>query len=288
MEKKEDLNDELTGGGISPSSKSIAKSKPAKGARRHLSRLNNAAVRIPQRKRPNAQKHGAFSMCPTIPGEDPREFQELHWALIDEWQPSGPSEEDAVFSLADLMWRKRRAQRFLRTKLIESTHDPRSPTFDKRRGFELFILCLRFDPEVAFERMASRLLTAATVSHLEQKFRRSNYRSTPEWAEAVITEIKSNLIPAAPPSLEATEPGEGDLPEPLRQMAVGWKVNASIQNAKEDFEADLNLRQRLDAMIHRQFKHLIQLKAMKQMLRQTSAARDDEQPKRITARDGLQ
>jgi hypothetical protein len=185
------------------------------------------------------------------------------------------------------MWRKRRAQRFLQTKLIESTYDPRSPTFDERR-FELFILCLRFDPEVAFERMASRLLTAATISHLKQKFPRFNYQSTPEWAEAVITEIKSILLPAAPLSLEATEPGEGDLPEPLRKMAVGWKVNASIQNAKEDFEADLNLRQRLDTMIHRQFKHLIELKAMKQILRQTSAARDDEQPKRITARNGLQ
>jgi hypothetical protein len=148
-------------------------------------------VRNPQSKRPNAQKHGAFSMCPTIPGEDPREFQELHSALIDEWQPSGPSEEDAVFSLADLMWRKRRAQRFLQTKLIGSTYDPRSPTFDERRGFELFILCLRFDPEVAFERMASRLLTAATISHLKQKFPRFNYQSTPEWAGAVITEIKS-------------------------------------------------------------------------------------------------
>jgi hypothetical protein len=140
---------------------------------------------------------------------------------------------------------------------------------------------------VAFERMASRFLTAATISHLEQKFPRFNHQSTPEWAEAVITEIKSILLPASRPSLEATEPGEGDLPEPLRKMAVGWKVNASIQNAKEDFEADLNLRQRLDAMIHRQFKHLIEVKAMKQMLRQTSAAQDDEQPKRITARNGL-
>jgi hypothetical protein len=205
--------------------------------------------------------------------------------LIDEWQPAGPSEEDAVFSLADLMWRKLRAQRFLRTKLRESTYDPRSPTFDEWRGLALFVLCLRFDPEVAFERMASRLLTAAAINHLKQKFPPSNYQSTSEWAKAVITEIESILLPAAPPSLE--EPGEGDLPEPLRKMAVGWKVNASIQNAKEDFEADLNLHERLDAMIHRKFKHLIEVKAMKQMLRQTSAAQDDEQPKRITARNGL-
>ena len=213
------------------------------------------------------------------------EFAELYAAVIEEWQPSGPTEADAVFSLADLMWRKLRAQRFLRTKLITSTHDPRSPTFDQRRGFNRFIGCMRSEPETSFERHAGAFLRADTISHLKQKFPRSNYPSTPEWAEAVIMEIKSVLLPAAAPSLEASDPGEGD---DLPEMPGELEVMASITHAKEDFEADLNLRQRLDAMIHRQVKHLIQLKAMKQMLRQTSAARDDQQPKRITARRGLQ
>jgi hypothetical protein len=221
-------------------------------------------------------------MCGTIPGEDPREFQELLSALIDEWQASGPTEIDAIFSLADLVWRKRRAQRFLQNKLIINTFDPGSPTFDVRRGLNLFIGCMRSKPETSFDRHARAFLRADTISHLKQKFPRSNYPSTPEWAEAVIMEIKSVSLPAAPPSLE--DPGDGDLPE----MPGELEVMASITHAKEDFEADLNLRQRLDAMIHRQFKRLIELKAMKQMLRQTSAARDDEQPKRITARDGLQ
>jgi hypothetical protein len=49
-------------------------------------------------------------------GRKPRVF--VRWVtLIDEWQPSGPTEEDAVFSLADLMWRKHRAQRFIQAKL---------------------------------------------------------------------------------------------------------------------------------------------------------------------------
>jgi hypothetical protein len=266
------MNNEHSAGGISPLSKSRSKKTPAAKARDHRNRLNGAVTRVPKPKRPNAQKHGVFALgdFPTIPGEDVREYAELCTDLVDEWEPSGPTEIDAVLSLADLMWRKRRAQRFLRTKLNERTLDPGSPTFDKRRGLDIFILCLRAEPEAAFERMARFLLTAATISHLEQKFPRSNYQSTPEWAEAVITEIKSILLPAAPPSLEATEPGEGDLPEPLRKMAVGWQVNASIENAKEDFEADLDLRERLDGMIARQTKHLIQLKAMKQMLRQTS------------------
>ena len=208
--EKEDLNKEHTAGGVSPSSKS--RSKRGVRAYHPRNRGNNGATRIPQSTRPNAQKHGVFSACSTIPGEDPREFQELLSGLIDEWQPAGRSEEDAVFSLADLMWRKRRAQRFFRTKLIESTYNPRSPTFDERRGLDLFILGLRKDPETAFEQIASRLLTAASISHLKQKFPRSKYQSTSEWAEAVITEIKSILLPAAPPSLEATEPGRAICP----------------------------------------------------------------------------
>ena len=212
------------------------------------------------------------------------EFIELYAAVIEEWQPSGPTEADAVFSLAGLMWRKLRAQRFLRAKLILKTFDSNSPTFDERRGFNLFIHWMRSEPETAFERHASIFLRPHAISHLRQKFCRSNYPSTPEWAQAVIMEIKSVLLPAAPPSLEATEPGEGDLSEPLRKMPGELQAIASITHAGKDFEAELNLRQRLDAMIHRQVKHLIQLKAMKQMLRQTSAARDDEQPKRITAK----
>jgi hypothetical protein len=286
MEKKGDVNDELNGGGISPSSKSLSKRKPAAGSRRHPSRLSDAATRVP--KRPNALKHGMFALNPTIPGEDEREYVELRARLFVEWEPSGPTEEDAVFSLADLMWRKLRAQRLLRAKFTASTYDPNMPSFDERRGFALFIDCLRSEPETAFQRHASRFLRANTINHLKQKFSRSNYQSTSEWAEAVIIEIKSVLLPAALPSLEATEPGEGDLSEPLRKTLIEWKVGASIQDAREDFEADLNLRQRIDVMIHRQVKHLIQLKAWKQMIRQTSASRDDEQPKRIAARDGLQ
>jgi hypothetical protein len=70
-----DLNNDHSVDGISPSSKSRTKRKPAGGARRHLSRLNDTAVRIPQGKRPNAQKHGALSTCPTIPGETGASFK---------------------------------------------------------------------------------------------------------------------------------------------------------------------------------------------------------------------
>jgi hypothetical protein len=261
------LNNDHTDGGMPPPSKSRSKRRPAGRTHHYRNRLNDAATRLPQSKYANALKHGIFAVNPTIPGEDVREFADLHTALIVEWQPSGPTEADAVHSLADLMWRKRRAQKMLRARLIASTYDPGSPAFDERRGLDCFIYCLRSEPETAFERPASVLLSADNISHLTRKFPRSNYQSTSEWAEAVIAEIKSVLLPAALPSLEAAELGEGDLPERLRTMVLG----ASFLREKELFEDELNLRERLEAMIHRQVKHLAQLKAMKEMLRQTSA-----------------
>jgi len=269
--------------GMQSSSKSRSKRESAGGAHhQHRWRADVAAHRR------NALKHGAFAIDPTIPGEDSQEFTELYAALIIEWQPSGPTEADAVFSLADLMWRKRRAQKMLRASLATNNCRPSDPMFDERRSFNYFIDCMRSVPETAFERYASRLLTAHSISHLKQKFPRSNYQSTSEWAEAVIGEIKSVLLPAAAPSLEATEPGEGELTGPLRQSVVEAMVAASILSEKELFDNELNLRERLEGMIDRKVKHLIQLKANKQMFRQISATCKDEQPKRTAARSGLQ
>jgi hypothetical protein len=52
-----------------------------------------------RRKRPNARKHGVFDATAILPGEDPREFEELHSALAGEWTPASATEEDVRFAL---------------------------------------------------------------------------------------------------------------------------------------------------------------------------------------------
>ena len=260
------MSNENSADGIKPSSKSLAKRTPPARAYRDQTPQIDAATRIPKQKRPNAQKHAVFALDPVLPGEDVGQFRELHSAFIEEWKPSGITEQEAVLSLADLMWRKRRALRLLQAKVFRDTCDPCSPTFDERRGLDFFIYSMREEPETAFQRWADTLLKTHNISYLKRKFPRANYPSTSEWAEAVIADIKSVLLPAAPPSVDAPEPLE-----PLRKILLYTQVAASIFQAREFYEDELNLRERLDAMIHRQVKHLIQLKAMKQMLRQTSA-----------------
>ena len=63
-------------------------------------------------KHHNAYKHGAYSRYAVVPGEDKKEIQALYSALDQEWRPAGATEEDAVLSLAEAIWRKHRAQRF--------------------------------------------------------------------------------------------------------------------------------------------------------------------------------
>jgi hypothetical protein len=52
----------------------------------------------------------------------------------------------------------------------------------------------------------------------------------------------------------APEPGEGDWPGPLRKWVAECRASVSILHAREFFEDELNLRERLDAMI-RQTPH---------------------------------
>ena len=222
-------------------------------------------------KRPNALKHGAFSIKPTILGENPREFQELHSALIDEWNPSGPTEEDRVFGVADAMWRKLRSQKFTRAKVIASSFDPRHPAFDETLGLISFIELMRHLPETTFEKCADKFLRADKVNHLKRKFSRSNYQSTSEWAEAVIKEVQSFLPPPTPNFDRLGLSKEmRDSVEEMRVTKDDFQLFVSAIHAGEFLEYDLNLRDRLDAKIARLTKELIEIKAMKQMLRRTS------------------
>jgi hypothetical protein len=64
-------------------------------------------------KRPNALMHGGFSKFNILPGEDASEFDRLLADLVKEWAPQGPTEADAVLTLAKCIWRKARLQKFL-------------------------------------------------------------------------------------------------------------------------------------------------------------------------------
>src|SRR5260370_9856717 len=83
-----------------------------------------------------ALKHGGSSATGILPGEDPAAFEKLHRDLISEHCPDGPLQEDTVFDIARLMWRKKNPEKFrvaeaererasaIRSKMIPSTTPP--------------------------------------------------------------------------------------------------------------------------------------------------------------------
>jgi hypothetical protein len=240
-------------------------------ALKHNGRQNNSVVSRRKRKRPNAQKHGVFAEPLILPGEDPREFEALHSALIEEWDPSGPSEQSRVFGIADAEWRKLRARRFVQAKAIANSLTPKHPAFDEARGLFTFGYLLCREPETAFTEYASSLLRAEKIDYLNQKFPRQNFESIEEWAVAVATEIQSVLLPVTP-GFAPLEPDSLNPATDPRRIAQLFLTTIHARNFLDD---DLDQQERLDARIKKLIWELVELKSAKQALRRISS--DDKE-----------
>ncbi len=229
-------------------------------------------VRNRKTKQPNAQKHGVFTTMAILPGEDPKEFKKLHSDLMEEWAPAGATEEDAVLSIAKGVWRKRRVQEFLAIQMLNNSANPMHPSYGEILGLVSFAALMTTEPEVAFGEYANRTLRADKINYLKQNFPRSNFESTLEWAQAVIDEINSVLIPNS-----VIDKQQGGHLVALSRSAATFSDDV--------FNQELALDQRIDAMIDRAVKRLIQIKTMKQMLGQSGVGRVDVEPRTIVERE---
>ena len=225
-------------------------------------RLIDAVIRNRKCKRPNAQKHGLFARPLIIPGEDPREFDQILATLIAEWKPSGPTLRDALSDLAETKFRKRRLKNYVQTELHLYTFNPHHPAFNEVWGFAMFIHHLDSDPETCLDKHAKKYLRSDKIDDLNRNFPRADYQSTAEWANAIRTEILSVLLPAKP-QFEAPELGyrADELEQVAREWRTDQQVAASITYARELLESELKETERLNAMIVKQTRHCAELKA---------------------------
>jgi hypothetical protein len=116
----------------------------------------------------------------------------MHSALIDEWTPSGLSEESKVFGMADAEWRKLRSRRFAQAKAIANSLNTATPLSTKRAATHVSRTrnCVR--------RTREQIPPCRQNRYLNQKFPRKNFESIKELALAVLEEIKSALLPGTP------------------------------------------------------------------------------------------
>jgi hypothetical protein len=232
-------------------------------------RLTKSTVPCRRRKRANAQTHGVFAESLILPGEDPREFQTIHAALIEEWEPSGLSEERCVFGMADAEWRKLRSRRFAQAKAIANSLNSKHPAFDEARGLISFGRLLCYEPETAFTEYASKFLRADTVRYLNDKFPRRNFASTADWVVSVAEEIQSILLPASAGFAAIDQDNLDPATDARRTEVIRMTSFVTTIHMREFLDDDHEQQERLDARIAKLIRELIEIKANKQMLRRT-------------------
>jgi hypothetical protein len=212
----------------------------------------------------NAVKHGAFAKTMILPGEDPAEFEELHFSLIEEWKPAGPTEEDAVLSIAKGVWRKRRAQKLLQAQIDRRRFDPNELLYDEEQTIRRFLSIIETAPFLVFvdaapelfkppyDSLVATFLPVHQAEHLEKHCPRKNFQSGSEWLQAVRNEISSSILPLYKMFGEAA-------PDALLSRAAEFFTPEVVKQ-------ELAVDERVDAMIDRAHKRLVQTKAIKQML----------------------
>jgi hypothetical protein len=221
----------------------------------------------PPAPRPSAFKHGVYSAMVVLPGEDPEEYNALLQSLIDEWQPSGPSEEAAVRTLAQLQWRKDRLDIFVRVQQAYTVQEMRSDLIaelmvtakdyiDDPDGLRKYVMDALSNPDdmrFLYFDMTSKILVLQQL-----------VEGTDVW----------NVLCAAPASDRALKT-VCDAFGVSEKRRIAWQTGPPLEAelaaladviTLERFEKELDLRERLQAMIDRCVNLLTQLKARKRML----------------------
>jgi hypothetical protein len=231
---------------------------------------------------PSAYKHGGFSKTVLFPWEDAQEFEALHRNLQNELEPSGALEEDAVYTILTCIWRKRRIRdkrnldtlAALQQKDLQALSEKPLPFFDTRQEKAIYALAHRprndgrprFEGKVSqligfssslygllhqeYLEMSMNMLGQELKAHLMREVPKEKYPTTPEWVQAVKREVDEVLLPRARAEMES--------PDHLAAKAAEFITTDRILE-------DLNLEERLDAMVDRAMRRLAQMKFMKQI-----------------------
>ena len=196
-------------------------------------------------KKRNALKHGANATEVMLWSERYEDYEALRDALYQEFTPTGSTEEHLVRTLLDLRWRRRR---------------------------------LECHEQIVIQQRLDKIRAENENSHHVE-----NLRSfAPEFGEATsVEQVEAVLAPLSPlykNTIRRDWPFKtGDDPQKwgpkIAEGLLAWKPAPRHEQADEfikildldEFDKALDRIERLDAMIDRTIKRLMQLKTMKQM-----------------------
>jgi hypothetical protein len=196
-------------------------------------------------KQRNALKHGASAKEVMLWGESYKDYKALREGLYQEFSPSGGTEEYLVETLLDLRWRRRRLEFFERIVVQKRLDKVRNENERSHHVDNLRSLAPKFCEATSVEQVEAVLAALSPI-----------YRNT----------ILSNW-----PFKAGDDPQKWGLK--IAEGLLAWKPAPCHERADEfvkildldEFDMALDRIERLDAMIDRTIKRLMQLKTMKQM-----------------------
>jgi hypothetical protein len=196
-------------------------------------------------KKRNALKHGANASEVMLWGEKYKDYEVLRAGLYQEFTPTGSTEEHLVQTLLDLRWRRRRLEcheRILIQQRLDRVHEQNeySHHVDNLRA-----LAPEFGKATSKEQVEAVLATLSPI-----------YRNT----------IRDRW------PFKSGDDSQKWGPQ-ITEGLLAWKPASRYEQANEftkildldEFDKALDRIERLDAMIDRTIKRLMQLKTMKQM-----------------------
>jgi uncharacterized protein (UPF0305 family) len=196
-------------------------------------------------KKRNALKHGANAKEVMLWSEKYEDYESLRVGLNQEYTPDGTTEEYLVQTMLDLLWRRQRLDRHGQITIQKRLDEIRDANDNSRHLDVLLSLAAEFNE-------------ATTAEEAEASLAR-------------ISPIYSNTIRKQWPLRTDEDPNTWGAK--IAKGILSWKPIPRDEQADEfiaviDLDAfDLSLAriERLDAMIDRTIKRLMQVKTMKQM-----------------------
>ena len=201
-----------------------------------------------KKKRHPALKHGGYSSTAVLPGENLAEFEELYQDLMVELAPTGVLEEDIVADIARLVWRKQNLAIFRRAE------DVRANWFEHRQ---------KIGPTV--ERYSTSSGEMTVYRDADGRTTSSQLKHPEGGATLTLFGYKQHAKVDAPTNA-MTDEERKELGENSGLVEIGDTATV------EGLSRDLEIEERLGALIDKCLRRLLFLRGLKSLPTASSSA----------------
>jgi len=212
----------------------------------------------------NALVHGVYSSDIVLPWEKAEDFNELLKGIRLDFLPNGTTEDDVVFEIAVLHWKKHRFNRALQLAFLQSTLAAEIEKSGKRSvtGIHRFLKMRRLE-EGQFPAAVVNLSEAMTdLASFAKSKKKPSMGKLGANLRSVISEIE-----VMRPHIEAEAKSEAE-----EKPQAEEKVSDSAYSLDTIGQAN-EMEERLDALIEKKIKRLIMMREFQRLYGQDSSVK---------------